>query len=143
MTGLSFEPAEGLLRLQQDLERFFGKPFFDFGLTGANVYPGVNVFTGADGYVVHAEVPGVSPEHLTVKIEGSELTIAGERVPPAVEGATYHRRERRFGRFARTIQLPRDVDAEQCSAECRNGVLSVRVPKHAAAKPRTIAVHAT
>jgi HSP20 family protein len=142
MAFVSFDPVEGLLRLQDELDRFLGKPQFDLGLSGANVFPLVNVFTDGDGLVVRAEVPGIKPEQLQVQVEPGRLTITGERQQEAAQNGSYHRRERRHGRFSRTVQLPRDLDSEQAAAECRNGVLTVRIPKHAAAKPRQIEVRA-
>ncbi|MGD9762732.1 MAG: Hsp20/alpha crystallin family protein [Candidatus Binatia bacterium] len=142
MTRIAFDPVEGLLRLQGDLERFLGKPPYNFGLSGGNVYPPVNIFTDGDGYVIQAEIPGVDPNNITVKVESGQLTLAGERTAPNVERASYLRRERRFGRFSRTIQLPQDADLEHVTAEFRNGVLSVRIPKLAAAKPHQVEVRA-
>jgi HSP20 family protein len=55
---------------------------------------------------------------------------------------SYHRRERRYGKFSRTIQLPRDLDPEKVRAELRNGLLTIRIPKLASAKPRQIEVQA-
>lgn len=144
MTRFAFDPVERLLELQEELDRFFGKPLFDFSLSGANVFPAINVFTDDDGYVVRAEVPGIKADQLQVQIEAGRLSISGERPAPSDANgeASLHRRERRFGRFSRTIQLPADADPDQATAECRHGVLTVRVPKHAAAKPRSIAVQA-
>ncbi len=142
MALITFDPVEGLLRLQDELDRFFGKPQLDLGLTGANVFPPVNVFTDQDGLVIRAEVPGVSPSELHVQVEAGRLTLTGERKAPAPENSSYHRRERRHGTFSRTVQLPRDLDSEQAAAEYRNGVLTVRIPKQAAAKPRQIEVRA-
>jgi len=139
---VSFAPAEGLLRLQEELDRFFGKPQLDMGLTGPNVFPPVNVFSDGDGLVVQAEVPGIKPDQIHVQIDPGRLTISGERTAGGVKEASYHRRERRHGRFSRTIQLPRDLDPEQARAEVRNGLLTVHIPKHAAAKPRQIDVKA-
>jgi len=142
MALVSFDPGEGLLRLQEELDRFFGKPLFDLGLTGPNVFPLVNVFTDKDGFVVQAEVPGVKTEHLNVQIDPGRLTISGERTLGTGKDVSYHRRERRYGSFSRVIQLPRDLDPEQARAEYRNGLLTVRIPKHSAAKPRQIEVRA-
>jgi HSP20 family protein len=128
--------------LQDELDRFFGKPQFDLGLTGANVFPLVNVFTDEDALVIRAEVPGIAPGQLQVQVESGRLTISGERAQESAKNASYHRRERGHGRFSRTVQLPRDVDTEHAGAECRNGVLTVRIPKQASAKPRQIAVRA-
>lgn len=134
-------PVGGLLRLQEELDRFFGKPPFELGLAGPNVFPNINVFTDQDGLVVQAEVPGIKSEELHVQVENGRLTISGER-KAAHADASFHRRERRYGRFSRTIQLPRDLDPEKVQAELRNGLLTIRFPKHAAAKPRQIEVKA-
>ena len=142
MALVSVDSVEGLLRLQEELDRFFGKPLYDLGLTGPNVFPLVNVFTNDDGLVVQAEVPGVSPEQLNVQVDPGRVTISGERTVGSDQECSYHRRERRLGRFARTIQLPRDLDPQQAAAEYRNGLLTVRIPKHATAKPRHIEVRA-
>lgn len=142
MAVVEFDPVEGLLHLQENLDRFFGKPLFDSGLTGANVFPAINVFTEPAGIVVRAEVPGIRSDQLSVQIEPGRLTISGERTPGAGSKASYHRRERRYGKFSRTIQLPSDVDPQGGTAECRNGLLTIRIPKHAAAKPRQINVQA-
>ena len=140
MALVSFDPVAGLLRLQEELDRYFGKPQFDMGLTGPNVFPLINVFTDADGLVVQAEVPGVKADQLQVQVDPGRLTISGERVVGGAENASHHRRERSQGTFSRTIQLPRDVEPEQAKAEYRNGILTLRIPKHAAAKPHQIEV---
>jgi HSP20 family protein len=131
------------MRLQSELDRFFGKPSFDLGLSGPNVFPPINAFTDNDALLVRAEVPGIGPDGITVQFDSGRLTIAGERTEPATQQGSYHRRERRFGRFSRTIQLPRDLDPEKAMADIRNGVLTVRIPKHAAAQSRRIDVRAS
>jgi HSP20 family protein len=142
MALVSVNPVEGLLHLQEQLDRFFGKPLYDLGLSGPNIFPLVNVFTDENGLVVQAEVPGVKPDQLDVQVDPGRLTISGERTLNADEKCSYHRRERGGGRFSRTIQLPRDLDPEQAKADYRNGLLTVRIPKHAAARPRHIEVRA-
>jgi HSP20 family protein len=142
MAVVTFDPVHGLMRLQSELDRFFGKPSSDLGLTGPNVFPPINLFTDGNALVVRAEVPGIGPDQLIVQIEAGRLTISGERRQPAAGAASYHRRERQFGSFSRTVQLPRDVDTDGAVAEFRNGVLTVHIPQHAAAKPRQIEVRA-
>lgn len=144
MAFVSLDSVEGLMRLQEELDRFFGKPPSDLGLTGPNVFPPINVFTDKDGWVVQAEVPGVKPDQLQVQVERGRLTMSGERTPgpDPNKDASYHRRERRYGKFSRTIQLPRDLDPEQVRAELRNGLLTIRVAKLASAQPRQIEVQA-
>jgi len=141
MARFAFDPVQGLIRLQEELERAHGKPLLGTGLAGANVFPPVNIFTDEHAYVIRAEVPGIKPEQLNVQVESGQVTISGERQPPAGEGS-YHRRERRFGRFSRTLQLPADADPGQIEAEARNGLLTIRIHKQAAARPRQVAVRA-
>jgi HSP20 family protein len=136
MAIVPFESVERLTRLQQDLDRFFGKPQFDLGLSGPNVFPLVNVFSDEDGLVVQAEVPGVQPDQLNVQVDPGRLTISGERDLDAGKDGSFHRRERRGGRFSRVIQLPRDLDPEQADAQYRNGLLTVRLPKSSRCGPR-------
>jgi HSP20 family protein len=76
---------------------------------------------------------------LDVKVEPRRLTLTGER--KLLEGTgSIHRRERQTGKFSRTVQLPDELDPESVTANYRDGVLTVRIPKHAAAKPRRIEV---
>jgi len=138
-----FDPFDSLLRLQAELDRRFNSPGpgFDFGPAGGNVFPPINVFRDKDGgLVARAEVPGISPSSLSVDAEGSRLTISGERSVETGKGLSHHRRERQVGRFSRVIQLPPDVESDRASAECRNGILTVRLPKSEAARPRNIKV---
>jgi HSP20 family protein len=138
-----FDPVGGLLTLQRELERVFDKPFgFDPGPSGRGVFPPVNVFADKDGYAIKVEIPGVAPENVEIQTEGRTLSISGKReVPPPSEGS-FHRRERGTGQFARSFQLPADVDTARAEASYKHGILTVRVPKKEEAKPRQITVKA-
>jgi HSP20 family protein len=137
------DPVQGLLSLQHELDRFFHKPQgYDLGPSGVGVFPPINVFGDGDGIVVRAEVPGVEPSAIDVQIENRTLTISGERREPARNKGSYHRRERRYGKFSRSLQLPDRLDSEQATAECRHGLLTVRIPQRAEAKPRQVKVEA-
>ena len=138
-----FDPVGGLLTLQRELERVFDKPFgLDLGPSGRGVFPPVNVFSDKDGYVVKLEIPGVAPENVNIEAEGRTLRISGKReVAPPAEGS-FHRRERGAGEFARSFQLPADVDPTRAEASYKHGILSIRVPKKEEAKPRQISVKA-
>lgn len=143
MARVSFDPFEQLLRLQQDLDRLFGRPFPSMGLAGPSVYPLVNVFSDKEGVVIRAEVPGIKASDITLDIERGSLTLSGERkVEPPVQNGGYHRRERRAGKFSRTLRLPDDLDPQQATAELRDGVLTIRIPRSASARPRQIEVRA-
>ena len=109
-------------------------------LSGASVFPSLNIFDDQEGMVVRAEVPGIPADKINVSVEPRRLTISGERPTAKREKGSYHRRERRYGEFARSVQLPEDLDTDKANAECRNGLLTVRIPKAASAKPRQISV---
>lgn len=96
-----------------------------------------------DDHAVYAEIdlPGIEASRLEVTVtEGNQLTVQGERVPPAQQGVAWIRQERPFGKFVRVIGLPTLVNAENVEAKYENGVLRLTLPKHEAAKPRKIVV---
>ncbi len=138
----AFEPFADLLELQSALGRLLENPTLglNLGPSSASVFPPLNVFVDREGaVVVCAEVPGIDPAALQIEVEPQRLTISGQRTAP--EGARgYHRRERRFGRFSRAVQLPADLDPDRTKAEYRDGMLTIRIEKAASARPRTIAV---
>jgi HSP20 family protein len=121
-------------RLREGSSRGF--PF----TSAAGVFPLANITENKDCYYVRAEVPGVIADEIDISVTGKTLSIAGERKIPTEEGASYHRRERRAGRFSRMITMPSDIDNNKVEAEFSNGVLTVKLPKAAAAKPRQITV---
>jgi HSP20 family protein len=136
-------PFNELLRLQQELEGLLNRPASDlsFGPSAAGVYPPVNVFRNKEGdLVIRAELPGVKAEDIDVNCEARRLTISGERKPETDGKAAYHRRERPSGKFSRAIHLPADLDVEHAEARFQNGVMTLRIPRAQAAKPRQIAV---
>ena len=83
---------------------------------------------------------GVDPAAIAISAEGRTLTIRAERAPEERQNGTYQVRERAYGAFSRTLRLSDDLDVDGISAEARHGVLTVRIPKRAEAKPRQIAV---
>ncbi len=115
-----------------------------FGGRGLNTQPfqiAVDIREEDDAFFVEAEVPGLSGEDVNVDIEKNVLTIRGERKVEREEGeGRYRRVERRYGSFSRSFSLPETVDAEKISADLRNGVLALRLPKKEAPSPRTIKV---
>ncbi len=142
--ALLFDPMNSLLRLQKDIDRYFGKPAFDFGVSGPNVFPQLNVFATKDGTViVRAEVPGIRAEDVHVEVEARRLTISGERKSDAPADGSVHRRERGHGKFSRTIQLPPDLATDEAKATVRNGLLTLTIPKRQEARPRQITVSAS
>jgi HSP20 family protein len=102
----------------------------------------VNVFGDKDGYTIHLEVPGVVPDDLSIESQGRTLTITGKRTLASLGEGSFHRHERDQGDFSRSLQLPADLDVARADAKCKNGVLTIRVPKREETKPRQITVHA-
>jgi len=140
-TGL--DPVSGLMTLQRELDRVFQNPLgIDLGPSGRGVFPAVNVFADKDGYVVRMEVPGVAPEQLNIETQGRTLTVSGARDDEQPADGSFHRRERGRGQFSRSLQLPADLDVMRAEAACKNGLLTVRIPKHEEAKPRQITIKA-
>ena len=107
----------------------------------AGVFPALNVSDDEDNLYVRAELPGVAPEDIEITTKESNLILEGERKTTAEgEKVPYHRREREAGTFRRIISLPTRVDADKITAVCKNGVLTVTLPKAAETKPRQIEV---
>ena len=137
------DPFADLSRLQEQLAGLLGaSPDRFLGGWSTGVYPPLNVFRTADGAVIRAELPGVRPEDISVTVEGRQLTIAGERRPAEPDKRGYHRRERAWGKFSRSVRLPEDLDLGRVEAQCRHGVLTLRVPIAEAAKARQVTIQA-
>ena len=120
------------------LERFAGNLPRRFAQAA---YPALNLWEDSDKLCVEAELPGFELDELEIFVNGGkQLTIKGERGQVAAEGGVWHRQERNFGGFERTIELPHDVDADKVSAEFKLGVLTITLPKREESKPRRIAV---
>jgi HSP20 family protein len=120
------------------LERFAGSVPRRFAQAA---YPALNLWEDSDKLCVEAELPGFELDDLEIFVNGGkQLTIKGQRQQMAAEGGVWHRQERSFGDFERTIELPHDVDADKVSAELKQGVLTIALPKREEAKPRRIAV---
>ncbi len=106
-------------------------------------FPALNVWSNTDGLLVTAEVPGVEPENLDIAIVNQTLTLSGSRNPVDLdEHARYHRQERGYGEFKRTIELPYRIAADKVEAKFKNGVLTIILPRVEEEKPRRIMVQA-
>lgn len=103
-------------------------------------YPPINIWEDGDTLHAEVEVPGLTMKDIEVSVVGAELTIRGERKPLSGEKLTYHRQERPFGAFARSLTLPYEINADAVEATLKDGVLTVRLPKAESARARRIAV---
>ena len=110
-------------------------------MTVAQWAPLVDITEDDREYLIKAELPEVQKEHLKLTVENGTLNIAGERTLEKEEnGRRYHRIERCHGSFLRSFVLPDDADAQKVNAEFKDGVLRVRVQKHAQALPKSIEI---
>jgi len=101
----------------------------------------MNVWSNDEGLFITAEVPGVSNEDIDISVIGDTLTLTGNRKPDEIdENTRYHRQERGYGNFSRSVQLPFPVNVSKVDATFHNGVLSIALPRAEEDKPRKIAV---
>jgi HSP20 family protein len=127
-------------RMQREMNRLFNS-YSPYRLRTALSYPAINIWANEEGLLVHAEMPGVQVDDIDVSVDGKTLTISGARkLDDLPEGARYHRKERRFGDFSRTIQLPLAVNSEQVKASFKDGVLSIILPGAESEKPKKITI---
>ncbi|MGD8456068.1 MAG: Hsp20/alpha crystallin family protein [Anaerolineales bacterium] len=104
-------------------------------------FPAINIWTSEDGQVITAELPGFTPEDIDIDISADKLTLSGERNPEDVgDDVRYHRQERNYGKFVRSIQLPFMVDTTKVDASMKDGVLEIALQRAEADKPKKIAV---
>jgi HSP20 family protein len=134
MSLVRFDPFRDLAILQDRVNRADG-PWT----------PPVDIFeTDSKAIVLKAEIPDVSKEDISLKVENNTLTLSGKKqAEKEVKERQYRRIERTFGSFARTFTLPATVDTGRIAAEYKNGVLTVTLPLREDAKPKQIdvAVH--
>ena len=140
MAVLFTDPFNALFRFQQVLDSFRASPWLEAGPSGSGAYPPVNVFRKGDGIVVIAEVPGVRKDDLRIEAKGRSIRIAGTKSLGANDKASTHRRERLAGTFDRAVTLPVEIDADHVKAECRNGILTLWLPRAERDRPKPISV---
>jgi len=146
MTNLiRWNPAREMLTLRDEMDRlfddFFGSPTTNHQQNSVNWGIPVDVREDQNSYRIEATMPGVSPENIDISINGNVLTVSAQTNSSQDKGdERYHIRERRFGRFSRTITLPQDINSDAVQADYENGVLTLQVPKSEEAKPRRISV---
>lgn len=135
----SWDPYQELERMHREINRLFSGNRGRFA-----EYPAVNVWANEDDAVVTAELPGVDPSEVSLSLVRDTLTLEGERKPLELkEGETFDRRERGYGRFSRSIRIPFEVESDGVTAQARDGVLTITLPRKEETKPRKIAVQAS
>lgn len=131
-----WDPFRDVKGMEEEFDRLVGRAF------SRNAWvPALDVRETDDRFDLSLDLPGIEPEEVSVSFEDGMLTISGKReFADENKGETWHRIERGFGTFARSVRLPRTADAERIEATFDKGVLTVSVPKAEAAKARTIEV---
>jgi HSP20 family protein len=135
------DPFATLLGLQRAMEGVMGSDWFGSRISGSGAFPLVNVFGDGEDFVLVAELPGVKKEDLDIQVRGDTVRIQGKKMVADEENASVHRRERGAGQFDRTLTLPAELDAAKVSAQYRDGVLTLRLPRAESAKPRTVTIN--
>ena len=108
---------------------------------GGSWAPAVDIYEQNGSLVLKAELAGVDPKDVDVRVENNVLTLHGERkLDSEVKRDNYHRVERSYGSFSRSFSLPSVVDTEKIKAEYKDGVLRLVLPKKEEAKPKQIEI---
>jgi HSP20 family protein len=144
MALVRWDPARELDSLQSDLNRLFDG-FFQGrtadGGTARRWIPAMDLVETQEHLVLRADLPGMSEDDLDIEVKDGVLTISGERKAEREEKSEgFHRVERAFGRFSRSLSLPEGVNADQVNANFENGVLEVKIPKPEETKPHRVQI---
>jgi len=144
MALVRWEPVR-INSLQSEMNRLFNT-FFDTPTSGGTgsprrFVPSTDLAETETHYVLTADLPGVAEDDVSIELDDNVLTVSGERKLEQEEKREgYHRVERSFGRFRRSLRLPDGVDADAIAATFDKGVLEIRIPKPEARKPRRVEI---
>lgn len=146
MAIVRWEPFKDLLTTQGRFNRLFNDTFahaFDDDQFSAKAWtPAVDIYETDQNLVMKAELPGIDPKDLEVRVEDGTLYLKGERkYEHEVKEENYHRVERSYGSFARTFSLPRTINTEDIKADYKDGILTLTMPKREEAKPKTVKIN--
>jgi HSP20 family protein len=141
---VSWSPFDQLATMRDEINRLFDSSFGEFVRTPdlfGGWTPALDLYEDKDNLIVRAELPGLKKDDIEISLNQGTLAISGERKAEArSEGTDVHREERFYGRFQRTLDLPKPVQAERVAASYKDGILTVTLPKTEEAKPKQIEV---
>lgn len=145
MALVRWDPLREMDSLQSDVNRLFDR-FFEGrtpgdGSTTRRWTPAMDLVETEGDLVLRADLPGMTEDDVEIEIKDGVLTVSGERRAEHEEKSEgYHRVERAFGQFSRSLTLPQGTDASKVDASFDNGVLEVRVPKPEESKPTRVQI---
>jgi HSP20 family protein len=141
MAIVRWEPAREVDSLQTEVNRVFDA-FFGQGTNPSRRWvPAMDLVETGDELVLKADLPGLSKDEVQIEIKDGVLTVSGERRAEHEEKSEgYYRVERSFGRFSRSLTLPKGVEADSVAADFEDGVLEIRIPKPEERKPHRVEI---
>jgi HSP20 family protein len=134
------DPFDTATSLQQALDTFRASGWLAQGPSGGGSYPPMNVFRKDDDFIVITELPGIKKSDIEVQVKGNTIRLAGTKSVNYGEKVSLHRRERLAGRFDRAVTLPIEINPDGVKAECRDGILTLFLPRVERDKPKSIQV---
>ena len=142
MAIVRWEPFRDLVTPQRDFDRLFRDAFSsqhgETELSTRSWAPPVDIYETEEAIVLKAELPGVDPKDVEVRVEDNTLYLKGERkFEKEVKEQNYHRVERSYGSFARSFSLPNSISTDKVKAEFKDGLLTLTMPKREESKPKT------
>jgi HSP20 family protein len=143
MALVRWDPIRELDSLQGDMNRLFDQFFDDRAGNAASRrwVPAMDLVETDDHLVLRGDLPGLTEDDVDIEIKDNVLTVSGERTAQHEDKAEgYHRVERSFGSFSRSLTLPHGVEPEKVEAKFENGVLEVEIPKPAEAKSTRVQI---
>jgi HSP20 family protein len=147
MNLIKWNPWREMPTLSGRFNRLFDDPFFHIGRMDDDSDPGmwnpaVDLYEKDDHFMIKAELPGVDKKAIKIDLKDRLLTLSGERsYDNEVKEENYYRRERSYGKFQRAFTLPADVDSDKISAEFKDGVLQIEVPKPEEKQAKQVTIH--
>jgi HSP20 family protein len=133
-------PFEAIFALQRSLDAQRESDWLGSGTAATGAFPPINIFQKDDDFVAIVELPGVDKIDLQIEAKESTIRISGKKTIAYEASASVHRRERISGSFDRTFSVPIQIDPDAIQAECRDGVLTLTIPRAQSQKPRSIKI---
>jgi HSP20 family protein len=146
MTIVRWDPFRNMNTLQDRINRIFDETAsrakdYDVEVSQCDWRPVVDIYDTEKAIIIIAELPGVTKESITLDVKENILTLKGERTTDEeVKQENYYRMERCFGTFERAFTLPSTIDPGKISANFKDGILRIEIPKPEEKKPKQITI---